>query len=192
MPTIVGELKRHFRDNGWGMRLPRSMQERNLEVNDAMTRLATELGRSPTARDVALDTRLPLEDVAEALAAAPAYSPASLDGPYGSEDDCAPWTLGDSLGTEDPGYGRVELAQAVAPAFRSLPAREQAILRLRFVDDLTQSEIAERHVADARLPALAARARPAARRGGWGSRATSLVHDRRPSRFDPAPRRTGS
>ncbi len=142
VPTIIGELKRHFRDKGWGMRLARSMQERALEVNDAMFRLSTELGRSPTVKDVVAHTGLPIDDVIEALEAMAVYSPASLDAPYSPEDDGAR-TLGDSLGGEDPGYRRVDVGQAVAPAFRALPAREQAILKLRFVDDLTQSEIAE-------------------------------------------------
>ena len=142
VPTIIGELKRHFRDNGWGMRLPRSMQERALEVSDAMARLSTELGRSPTVKDVVVHTGLPIEDVIEALEAMTAYSPDSLDAPCTAAEDGAT-TLGDSLGVEDRGFSRVDVGQAVAPAFRALPAREQAILKLRFVDDLTQSEIAE-------------------------------------------------
>jgi RNA polymerase sigma-B factor len=142
VPNIMGELKRHFRDKGWGIRVPRSLQERFLQVNDAIGQLSGELGRSPTPKDVAEHTGLALEEVLEALEATAAYTPRALDAPASGDDDSA-HTLGDSLGAEDPGYGLVELTEAVSPAFRALPAREQAILKLRFIDDLTQGEIAE-------------------------------------------------
>ena len=144
VPTIVGELKRHFRDKGWGVRMPRHLQERVMEVNDAVERLATELGRSPTPRDVAEDTGQDLEAVLEAMEAAGAYSPMSLDSPQpgaGEEEDSS---LGQRIGTEDSRYGVAEWRPTVAPAVAALPAREQEILRLRFVEDLTQSEIATR------------------------------------------------
>ena len=143
VPTIIGELKRHFRDKGWGMRAPRSMQERFLAVNNAIEERSGELGRSPTPKDVARHTGLALEEVLEALEASAAYAPAPLDAPYHGDQD-GDRTLGDSLGAEDPGYGLVELNQTVSPAFRALPTRERSILKLRFVDDLTQQEIAEK------------------------------------------------
>lgn len=143
VPNIMGELKRHFRDKGWGVRVPRSVQERFLQVNDALDQLAGRLGRSPSPRDIAEHTGLALEEVLEALEAATAYSPVTLDAPHPGDGD-TDRTLGDNLGAEDPSYGFVDLGQALAPAFRALPAREQTILRLRFIDDLTQSEIAER------------------------------------------------
>ncbi len=142
VPNIMGELKRHFRDKGWGVRVPRSVQERFLRVNDAVDQLSGRLGRSPSPRDIAEHTGLSLEDVLEALEAATAYSPVTLDAPHPGDGD-TDRTLGDNLGAEDPSYGFVDLGQALAPAFRALPAREQTILRLRFIDDLTQSEIAE-------------------------------------------------
>ena len=143
VPNIIGELKRHFRDKGWGMRVPRSLQDRVRHVNRAMEVLGTELGRSPSPKDIAANTGLTIEDVVEALEASSAYSPLPLDAPYPGDEN-ADRTLGENLGAEDPGYNLVELDDALTPAFRALPVREQTILRLRFVDDLRQAEIAER------------------------------------------------
>ncbi len=142
VPNIMGELKRHFRDKGWSMHVPRSIQERFLQVNEAMDQLSGRLGRSPTPSDIARQTGLSIEEVLEALEASSAYSPVALDAPHPGDED-GDRTLGDNLGADDPRYGFVELGQALAPAFRALPAREQTILKLRFIDDLTQSEIAE-------------------------------------------------
>lgn len=143
VPNIMGELKRHFRDKGWSMHVPRSLQERFLEVNEAMDQLSGRLGRSPTPKDIAKQTGLQVEEVLEALEASSAYSPVALDAPHPGDED-GDRTLGDNLGADDPRYSFVELGQALAPAFRALPPREQAILKLRFIDDLTQSEIADR------------------------------------------------
>jgi RNA polymerase sigma-B factor len=142
VPNMMGELKRHFRDKGWSMRVPRSLQERFLQVNEAMDDLSGQLGRSPTPKDIAGHTGLSVEDVLEALEASTAYSPVALDAPHAGDEDGGR-TLGDNLGGDDPRYGFVELGQALAPAFRALPPREQTILKLRFIDDLTQSEIAD-------------------------------------------------
>ena len=99
VPTIVGELKRHFRDKGWGMRVPRHLQERVMEVNDAVENLATELGRSPTPKDVAKYIGAGLEEVLEAMEAAGAYSPMSLDSPQPGAGDEDEHTLGHRLGS---------------------------------------------------------------------------------------------
>ena len=143
VPTILGEIKRHFRDRGWGVHVSRSLQERFLKVGDAIDDLTTKLGRSPTPRDIAHATGFTLEEVLEALDASSAYAPAALDAPRGGEDDDG-GTLGDTLGGTDRNYELVELGASLEPALRALPEREQAILHMRFAEDLTQSEIADR------------------------------------------------
>jgi RNA polymerase sigma-B factor len=143
VPNVLGELKRHFRDKGWAMHVPRSLQERFLQINRGIDELSAKLGRSPTPSDIAAHTGCSLEEVLEALDAAGAYTPAALDAPHPGDPD-GERTLGDSLGSDDRRYELVELGQALAPAFRALPPREQTILKLRFIDDLTQSEIADR------------------------------------------------
>jgi len=144
VPNIMGELKRHFGDKGWGLHVPRSVQERVLVVNRASDALAGKLGRSPSPRDLAEATGLTMEQVLEALDAASAYTPAALDAPQPGGDGEGERTLGDTLGGEDAHYELVEIGEAIAPAFQALPEREQVILKLRFIDDLTQSEIAEK------------------------------------------------
>lgn len=143
VPTILGELRRHFRDKGWGVHVPRSVQENLLTVNTATERLATTLGRTPRPRDIAKATGMSIEDVIEALDAGASYTPAALDAPQRGDDPDAR-SLGDALGSNDPNFELVELGQSIGPAFRQLPARERAILQLRFFDDLTQAEIADR------------------------------------------------
>jgi RNA polymerase sigma-B factor len=143
VPTILGELKRHFRDRGWGIHVSRSLQERFLKVGDAVDELTTQLGRSPTPRDIAQATGFTLEEVLEALDASSAYAPAALDAPRGGEEDDG-GTLGDTLGGVDHGFELVELSATLGPAIRSLPERQRTILHMRFVEDLTQSEIADR------------------------------------------------
>ncbi len=143
VPNILGELKRHFRDKGWTMRVPRSLQENTLLVTKTTDKLYTKLGRAPTPRDVADATDLTLEQVLEAMDLSSAYSPTPLDAPMGHDED-GDRTVGDTVGSEDDRYELVELGNSVAPAFRALPQREQMILKLRFKDDLTQAEIAEK------------------------------------------------
>ncbi len=143
VPNIMGELKRHFRDKGWAMHVPRSLQERFLQINQAIEELAGRLGRSPTPKDIAGHTGCSVEEVLEALEASSAYTPVTLDAPQAIDSD-GDRTLGDTLGSEDHRYELVELGQSLAPAFQALPRREQTILKLRFIDDLKQSEIAER------------------------------------------------
>ena len=143
VPNVLGELKRHFRDKSWGMHVTRSVQEQVLKVNDATELLSARLGRSPSTRDLAKHLGISVEEVSEALDSAHAYSPMALDAPQPGGEDGAR-LLGDTIGVEDGHYELVELGEAVGPAFRALPAREREIVRLRFLEDLTQSEIAAR------------------------------------------------
>ena len=137
--TILGELKRHFRDKGWAIRAPRRLQELYLQLNHSVASLSQELGRSPTIAEIAADTGAPEEQVLEALEAGQSYRSASLDS-AGPDDE----GLGSRLGGEAPEMGTVEWRATLEPHVQALPEREQAILRMRFVTGLTQSEIATR------------------------------------------------
>ncbi len=142
IPTITGELKRHARDTGWGLRVPRGLQERVLEIERATAAVSAELGRSPTLEEIAGHTGLPSEEVLEALEAASNHVLESLDVPLGADAEAV--TRLDTMGAPDAGYELVEDLQAIAPALRALPERERQILSLRFGQELPQSEIARR------------------------------------------------
>jgi RNA polymerase sigma-B factor len=145
VPTMLGELKRYFRDKGWSVHVPRATQELVLKVSDALGTLPAKLGRSPRPRDVAEVVGAPVEDVLEAMEAATAYEAASLDAPRpGSDDDDEGWSLGESVSSEERGYELVEIGEALEGTLEALPERERIILELRFGQDLTQAEIAER------------------------------------------------
>jgi RNA polymerase sigma-B factor len=141
VPTIVGELKRYFRDCGWVVRVPRSLQELTARLDTATERLARELGRLPTVAELAESCETTTEDVLEARAAASAHFPDSLDTPI--RDGAESMTRIDRIPSEDGGYVRVECAADLDRLLATLPAREAAILRLRFHGDLTQAQIGE-------------------------------------------------
>jgi RNA polymerase sigma-B factor len=143
VPTILGELKRYFRDSGWAVHVPRGMQERVMTVNQAIGRLSRALGRSPTASEIAADTALELEVVLEALEAAIAYDAVSLDTPRTSDEDGSD-TYADTVGKIDERFELIEYTSAIGPTMRALPPRDRLVLKLRFEEDLTQLEIAER------------------------------------------------
>jgi RNA polymerase sigma-B factor len=142
-PTILGELKRHFRDKGWALRVPRDLQERTLALSRATEVLSKELGRSPKVREVAEHLGRTVEEVLEAQEAAASYEAASLDAPAGRTDEESA-TLVELLGREDSSYELVEDRQAIATTWRTLPDVERQVLELRFMHDLTQREIGER------------------------------------------------
>jgi RNA polymerase sigma-B factor len=143
VPTIVGELRRHFRDRCWSVRPPRELQERALEVDKYRTELTTRLGRSPSVRELGQALELDDEQVLEALQAQQGMRAASLDAPRSSgEDNDA--TLADAHGSLDPELARAEHRATLARLFERLDEREQHVLRLRFEEDLTQEQIGER------------------------------------------------
>jgi RNA polymerase sigma-B factor len=141
VPTILGEMRRYFRDAGWSVHVPRGAQERALRVRDAQERLASAYGRAPTVNQLAEYLELDMEDVIEALQAIQAYEALSLDAPRpAADDDAVTWS--DMIGCEDERFALVELDAALASVLRQIPLRERLILRMRFVQDLTQTEIA--------------------------------------------------
>jgi RNA polymerase sigma-B factor len=141
-PTILGELKRHFRDKGWSLHVPRDLQERSLAVNRATEALSKELGRSPKVREVAEHLGCSAEQVLEAREAAASYEAASLDAPVARDDDESA-SLVDLLGSEDSAYELVEDREAIARTWKELPDVERSVLELRFMHDLNQREIGE-------------------------------------------------
>ncbi len=143
VPMIKGELKRHFRDRGWTVRVSRSVQEAVMAVQDVTDELTASLGRSPSPREVAVAADLTVEEVLEALEANSAYRPMALEAPWSADPEGGS-SLADTLGSKDEGFELVELADALGPTARSLSARERQVLYLRFVEDRTQAEIGER------------------------------------------------
>lgn len=141
VPTVLGELRRHFRDRGWVVRPPRRVQEVQLQVLRAQSAMTGDLGRDPSAEELAAHIDAPVEDVAEALAVRSCYVPTSLDKPVGGEHD-AP-ALHELLPGEGDERAAAEARVLLAPAVRELGERDRRILRMRFYDDLTQREIAE-------------------------------------------------
>jgi len=139
--TIVGELKRHFRDKGWAVRAPRRMQELYLRLGKVVSSLSQELGRSPTIPELAADAQVSEEEVLEALEAGQAYRFSSLDAPGCGDDDDGD-TLSAHLGGEDPRLLEAEHRAALSPLIERLAPRDQTILHLRFFVGMTQSEIA--------------------------------------------------
>ncbi len=139
-PTIVGEIKRHFRDKGWAVRVPRRLQELKLSLTKAISDLAQREGRAPTVSELAAHLQMSEEEVLEGLESANAYSTVSLDAPDSGDED-AP-AVADSLGMVDESLEGVEYRESLKPLLEKLPAREKKILLLRFFGNMTQSQIA--------------------------------------------------
>ncbi|MFF5212523.1 SigB/SigF/SigG family RNA polymerase sigma factor [Streptosporangium sp. NPDC000396] len=138
--TMTGEVKRHFRDRTWAIRVPRVYQERRAELNRLVADLSQEFGRAPTVAELAAKMNISEEDVLLTLDASAAYSALSLDAPLGADDDAA--ALGDLIPDEDDVLGTLVDREAVKPMIDKLPPREKNILLLRFFGNLTQAEIA--------------------------------------------------
>ncbi|MFC0534124.1 RNA polymerase sigma factor SigF [Phytohabitans kaempferiae] len=139
VPTIIGEIKRHFRDRTWAVRVPRRLQELRLSISEANATLTQTLGRSPTVAQVAEHLGVTEEDVLEGMEGARAYNAASLSVP--ASEDGAP--LGDLIGTDDPGYADVDARVALTKVLATLPERERRIVMLRFHGNQTQQQIAD-------------------------------------------------
>jgi RNA polymerase sigma-B factor len=143
VPTIVGEMRRYFRDSGWAVHVPRGAQERALKVRDAQERLTREQGRAPTVNQLAQRLELDIEEIVDAIAALQAYEAFSLDARQGDgRGDLTSYE--ESIGADDERYELVELDVTLASVLNHLSANERKILRMRFVEDLTQTEIAAR------------------------------------------------
>ncbi|RCV50787.1 SigB/SigF/SigG family RNA polymerase sigma factor [Marinitenerispora sediminis] len=142
MPMMTGEVKRHFRDRTWAVRVPRRHQERRTELNQTIRRLTQDLGRSPTSRELAVEMRMSVDDLSELMEASAAYSALSLDSPAG-EDENDSGNLGDTLGSVDTALESVVDRESLPPLLNSLPERERRIILLRFFGNKTQSQIAE-------------------------------------------------
>jgi RNA polymerase sigma-B factor len=143
VPTITGEIKRHFRDRAWAVRVPRDLQELALRVERVVGDLTRELGRQPSVDEVAHAIDTEPEDVLEAMEASSAYRATSLDTPRAGGDDEPGATLGDTVGIVEEGYGRAEERAMLHDLMRSLTTRERQVVRLRFEHDLTQAAIGE-------------------------------------------------
>ncbi|WP_404819553.1 RNA polymerase sigma factor SigF [Streptomyces marincola] len=139
-PTVVGEIKRHFRDKGWAVRVPRRLQELRLSLSQATAELSQQHGRAPTVHELAERLGISEEDVLEGLESANAYSTLSLDVP--DTDDESP-AVADTLGAEDDALEGVEYRESLKPLLEELPPREKKILMLRFFGNMTQSQIAQ-------------------------------------------------
>jgi len=143
VPTILGEMRRYFRDSGWAVHVPRGAQERALRVRDAQQRLASIHGRAPTVNQLAEYAELEVGEVIDALQTVQAYDTLSLDAPRPRADGELV-AYGDALGREDERYELIELDATLTAVLSQIPPRQRAILRMRFFEDLTQTEIAAR------------------------------------------------
>ncbi len=143
IPTIVGELKRYFRDSGWGVRVPRQLQERSMDITKTTTELTQDLGRVPTTQELAGKLGLRVEEVLEGQTAARAYSATSLQAPVGDGEEGSV-VLGELFGDDDPAFELTDDLVSLRPALAELSPREQQALALRFYGDMTQSQIAAR------------------------------------------------
>jgi RNA polymerase sigma-B factor len=145
VPTILGELKRHFRDRTWSVRVPRDLQELALRIDQVVSALSADSGRSPAVSEIAQAVGASEERVLDAMEAAGAYHAGSLDAPRGArQDEESGETLADSLGSNESGFERAEDRATLEPLLAHISARERLVLRLRFTEGLTQAEIGAR------------------------------------------------
>ncbi|HEX4467298.1 MAG TPA: SigB/SigF/SigG family RNA polymerase sigma factor [Solirubrobacteraceae bacterium] len=142
VPTILGELRRHFRDTTWAVHVPRRSQERMQAIDSAIERLTVDLQRSPTVEEIAGHLNIGVEDVLDGMLVRHAYDADPLERPDSGDEDGSPMSAIDSFGARDPGYERVEKSVTIARGLTGLSEDERRILHLRFVEEMTQSQIA--------------------------------------------------
>jgi RNA polymerase sigma-B factor len=140
-PTIIGEIKRYFRDKGWAIRVPRRLQELRMQIGTASAELTQSLGRSPTPRELAEAIGCTIEEIVEGIESSNAYSTLSLDASDDGDEGSA--TMLDAIGVDDEGLEHVEIRESIKPLLDRLAPREKKILLLRFFKNMTQSQIAE-------------------------------------------------
>lgn len=143
VPTMMGEVRRHFRDHGWAVKVPRRLKELNMSLNRAKTELSQQLNRAPTATELAEYLDIDREEVVEGLIASNAYSTRSTDATIGSGDEDG-YSIADTFGDLDANIEKVVDVETVRPLLMSLPERERIVLQLRFFENMSQSQIAER------------------------------------------------
>jgi RNA polymerase sigma-B factor len=143
VPTIMGEVRRHFRDNSWSVKVPRRLKELHLRLGAATAELSQRLGRAPTASELAEELGMDRDEVVEGLVAGSSYNTLSIDSGGNSGTEDAP-AIADTLGDVDLGLDQIENREALRPLLAALPERERMVLLLRFFENLTQTQIAER------------------------------------------------
>ncbi|MGE2713355.1 RNA polymerase sigma factor SigF [Mycolicibacterium litorale] len=143
VPTIMGEVRRHFRDNSWSVKVPRRLKELHLRLGSATAELSQRLGRAPTASELAEELGMDRDEVVEGLVAGSSYNTLSIDSGGNSGNEDAP-AIADTLGDVDMGLDQIENREALRPLLAALPERERMVLLLRFFENLTQTQIAER------------------------------------------------
>ena len=143
VPTIMGEVRRHFRDASWSVKVPRRLKELHMRLGTATSEMSQRMGRAPTASELAAELGVDREEVIEGLVAGSSYSALSLDGGgRGGDNDDAP-VIADRLGDLDPALEHIENRELIGPLLDSLPERERTVLVLRFFESMTQTQIAE-------------------------------------------------
>jgi len=143
VPTIMGEVRRHFRDNSWSVKVPRRLKELHLRLGAATADLSQRLGRAPTATELAGELGMDRDEVIEGLVAGSSYNTLSIDSGGGSDDDDAR-AIADTLGDVDAGLDQIENRESLRPLLEALPERERTVLVLRFFESMTQTQIADR------------------------------------------------
>ncbi len=144
VPTIMGEVRRHFRDNSWSVKVPRRLKELHLRLGTATADLSQRLGRAPTASELADELGMDRTEVVEGLVAGSSYNTLSIDSGGGGADDDDARAIADTLGDVDAGLERIEDRESLRPLLDALPERQRMVLVLRFFESMTQTQIAER------------------------------------------------